>query len=31
MGFVSASEPYLEDDIPHLKMILAVSHPSEQV
>lgn len=25
MGFVAASEPYLEDDIPHLKMILAVS------
>ena len=26
MGFVSASEPYLEDDIPHLKMILTVNH-----
>ena len=25
MGFVAASEPYLEDDIPHLKMILAVN------
>ena len=25
MGFVAASEPYLEDDIPHLKMIRAVS------
>ncbi len=24
MGFVAASEPYLEDDIPHLKMILSV-------
>ena len=26
MGFVAASEPYLEDDIPHLKMILSVEH-----
>ncbi len=25
MGFVAASEPYLEDDIPHLKMIRPVS------
>jgi ElaA protein len=25
MGFVAASEPYLEDDIPHLKMILTVN------
>ncbi len=25
MGFVAASEPYLEDDIPHLKMILSVN------
>lgn len=25
MGFVAASEPYLEDDIPHLKMILTVT------
>ena len=25
MGFASASEPYLEDDIPHLKMILSVN------
>jgi predicted GNAT family N-acyltransferase len=30
MGFVSASEAYLEDDIPHLKMIFAVHQPSEQ-
>jgi predicted GNAT family N-acyltransferase len=29
MGFVSASEPYLEDDIPHLKMILTVNHSQE--
>ncbi len=25
MGFVAASEPYLEDDIPHLKMIRPVA------
>ena len=24
-GFIACSEPYLEDDIPHLKMILAVT------